>query len=243
MEFLLDDPGFEDVALSYKPSLERIGIKVTIRTSIQRSSRTGCAISTMKSSPASSPRAFARQRTARILGFGRRRPQGQPQPIGIKNPVVDKIIDLIIFVEEPRRADRGDEGPRPRAVCGTTTWFPHFYRAENWYPHWNRFSYPEKNPDYSVGFPTLWWWDEEKAKRRRPINEMSGYPRAWRSAFSSLPACAEPRQGLSAFGDLNYPPDFTHFDYVNPDAPKGGRLATLGAYWRSIHSIPSTATS
>ena len=33
--------------------------------------------------------------------------------------------------------------------------------------------------------------------------------------------------GLSAFGDLKYPKDFAHFDYVNPDAPKGGRLATL----------------
>lgn len=32
--------------------------------------------------------------------------------------------------------------------------------------------------------------------------------------------------GMSAFGDLKYPPDFKHFDYVNPDAPKGGSIAT-----------------
>ena len=32
--------------------------------------------------------------------------------------------------------------------------------------------------------------------------------------------------GLSAFGDLKYPPDFEHFDYVNPGAPKGGELIT-----------------
>lgn len=31
--------------------------------------------------------------------------------------------------------------------------------------------------------------------------------------------------GLSAFGTLKYGPDFTHFDYVNPDAPKGGSLS------------------
>jgi microcin C transport system substrate-binding protein len=31
--------------------------------------------------------------------------------------------------------------------------------------------------------------------------------------------------GLSAFGDLALPPDFKHFDYVNPDAPKGGLLS------------------
>lgn len=37
-------------------------------------------------------------------------------------------------------------------------------------------------------------------------------------------AQAEPRHGLSAFGDLKYPASFRHFDYVNPDAPKGGEL-------------------
>jgi microcin C transport system substrate-binding protein len=31
--------------------------------------------------------------------------------------------------------------------------------------------------------------------------------------------------GLSSFGELNYPPDFKHFSYVNPNAPKGGTLA------------------
>ena len=34
--------------------------------------------------------------------------------------------------------------------------------------------------------------------------------------------------GLSAFGDLKYAADFKHFDWVNPDAPKGGRLAMIG---------------
>ncbi len=36
------------------------------------------------------------------------------------------------------------------------------------------------------------------------------------------------RHGLSAFGELKYPPDFRHFDYVNPDAPTGGRLSMIG---------------
>lgn len=30
--------------------------------------------------------------------------------------------------------------------------------------------------------------------------------------------------GYSLWGDLKYPPGFAHFDYVNPDAPKGGEL-------------------
>ena len=35
--------------------------------------------------------------------------------------------------------------------------------------------------------------------------------------------------GISAFGELKYPPDFPHFDYVNPDAPKGGFISFRGA--------------
>ncbi len=31
--------------------------------------------------------------------------------------------------------------------------------------------------------------------------------------------------GFSEFGDLKYGPGFAHFDYVNPDAPKGGELS------------------
>ena len=34
--------------------------------------------------------------------------------------------------------------------------------------------------------------------------------------------------GISAFGELRYPPDFPHFDYVNPDAPKGGTMSFRG---------------
>lgn len=48
------------------------------------------------------------------------------------------------------------------------------------------------------------------------------------SAIGPLPVLAEERHGLSIFGDLKYPADFKHFDYVNPDAPKGGRLRTMG---------------
>ena len=30
--------------------------------------------------------------------------------------------------------------------------------------------------------------------------------------------------GMSLFGKLKYPPDFKHFDYANPEAPKGGAI-------------------
>lgn len=38
--------------------------------------------------------------------------------------------------------------------------------------------------------------------------------------------------GYSFYGDLTYPADFPHFNYVNPNAPKGGEisLSTLGTF-------------
>ena len=37
------------------------------------------------------------------------------------------------------------------------------------------------------------------------------------------------RHGMSAFGDLKYPADFKHFDYVEPNAPKGGMFSHVGS--------------
>ncbi|MBR1222118.1 ABC transporter substrate-binding protein [Bradyrhizobium sp. U87765 SZCCT0131] len=40
-------------------------------------------------------------------------------------------------------------------------------------------------------------------------------------------AATSAAHGMSVFGDLKYPADFHHFDYVNPDAPKGGVFSTI----------------
>ena len=48
--------------------------------------------------------------------------------------------------------------------------------------------------------------------------------------------------GLSVFGDLKYPADFHHFDYVNVDAPKGGVFSTIPsgrAYNQSFQTFNS----
>src|SRR6516165_7345530 len=49
---------------------------------------------------------------------------------------------------------------------------------------------------------------------------------------STVTAQAAATHGMSLFGDLKYGPDFKHFDYVNPDAPKGGtmRYAAIGTF-------------
>ena len=52
------------------------------------------------------------------------------------------------------------------------------------------------------------------------------------AAFVASPAHAEPAHALAMHGAPKYPADFTHFDYVNPDAPKGGavKLGATGSF-------------
>jgi microcin C transport system substrate-binding protein len=48
--------------------------------------------------------------------------------------------------------------------------------------------------------------------------------------------------GMSAFGDLKYPADFHHFDYINPEAPKGGTFSlipSVRAYNQSFFTFNS----
>ncbi len=56
-------------------------------------------------------------------------------------------------------------------------------------------------------------------------------------SFPSMPMAGtldgvEGKHGIAMHGDLKYPADFTHFDYVNPNAPKGGkvRMHSIGTY-------------
>ncbi len=59
------------------------------------------------------------------------------------------------------------------------------------------------------------------------------------AAAASLTPCmlafpargGEPDHGFSIFGKLKYPNDFKYFEYVNPDAPKGGRIVTTAPNW------------
>lgn len=46
------------------------------------------------------------------------------------------------------------------------------------------------------------------------------------------PAGAQPRHGMALYGEPKYGPDFRHFDYVNPNAPKGGKvtLQAIGSF-------------
>ncbi len=55
--------------------------------------------------------------------------------------------------------------------------------------------------------------------------------------FAASAFAAERQHGLSAFGDLVYPTDFTHFAYADPDAPKGGTFSLVG--WGGVTTFNS----
>lgn len=61
----------------------------------------------------------------------------------------------------------------------------------------------------------------------------------------SSPAPAEEGwlHAITSIGEPKYPPGFKHFDYVNPEAPKGGlvRLSTIGTF-DSLNLVPPKGT-
>lgn len=67
---------------------------------------------------------------------------------------------------------------------------------------------------------------------RRTLLKLTGAAAAF-SAMPRLPAFAggAASHGLSVFGDLKYAPDFAAFDYVNANAPKGGRMVFTAPSW------------
>jgi microcin C transport system substrate-binding protein len=68
--------------------------------------------------------------------------------------------------------------------------------------------------------------------RRHILKIASGLPFAGATSVASLADDRVFRHGISLLGEPKYKAGFSHFDYVNPDAPKGGkiRLAILGSF-------------
>jgi microcin C transport system substrate-binding protein len=164
VEFLADDPSFERVFLFYKPSLERLGIAVSVRTvddsQYQNRLRNwDFDIITMSRgeslSPGNEQRAYWGSQAADQAG--------SPNLIGIKNPAVDAMIDAVIFAKS-----RDDLVAATQALDRVLLW--NYYVVPQWTynkvrsARWDRFSHPESLPKYGASaFPTVWWWDAAKA--------------------------------------------------------------------------------
>ncbi|MGB0506593.1 MAG: ABC transporter substrate-binding protein, partial [Pikeienuella sp.] len=81
---------------------------------------------------------------------------------GVADPAVDQLIDKIIFAK-----DRAELEAASKALDRVLTW-NHYAIFQIYSPHeriawWDKFGRPEVQASREVGFPSLWWWDEEKA--------------------------------------------------------------------------------
>lgn len=166
LEILISLPAFERVALFYKPSLERLGITVTVRQ-VDTSQYIN--------------RWRARDYDMIITGWGQSLSPGNEQRdywgssaadregsnnyAGIKDPGVDALIEKVIYA-----TSREELVAATRALDRVL--LAHDYVVPSWnYPNtrtarWNRFSHPDQMPEYGGdSFPTIWWWDAEKAAK------------------------------------------------------------------------------
>ena len=157
-EILLVNPAFERIVQPFARNLDRLGVKATLRTvdSAQYQNRMDSfdfdmtvEVFGQSQSPGNEQRDFWGSESADIDG-GR-------NLIGVKNPVVDALIDEVIFAE-----DREALVAATRALDRVLLW--NHYVIPNWHvqiyrvAYWNKFESPEIPPRFGLGFNT-WWVD------------------------------------------------------------------------------------
>ena len=166
VEILVQDPSAERIALFFKPSLERIGVTTSIRVAddAQYQNRIRSFDFDMiidqwgeSLSPGNEQREFWGSQAAMQ--------PGSRNTIGIQNPVVDALIEQVIYAK-----DREQLVAATRAMDRVLLWnfyvVPQFTYGFSRYARWDRFSHAEPLPKYGrSGLPSLWWYDAEKAAR------------------------------------------------------------------------------
>jgi microcin C transport system substrate-binding protein len=166
VEILTEEPTIERIILFYKPSLERLGIGVSVRTvddpqyeNRLRSWDFDMIIGTWPESlsPGNEQRDYWSSQAADT--------PGSRNYIGIKNPAVDALIERVIFAK-----DRAELVAATRALDRVLLWnhyvVPQFTYDKSRTARWDRFSRPDPLPKYGASaFPTVWWWDAEKAAK------------------------------------------------------------------------------
>ena len=166
VEFLAEDPSTMRFVLFYKPSLQRIGMTVNVRLvdSAQYENRLRqwdfdiiTATWGESLSPGNEQRGYWGSAAADI--------PGSRNLVGIKNTAVDKLIDRVIYAH-----DREELVAATHALDRVLLW--NFYVVPQWSygkqrtARWDRFGRPHNMPKYGLAaFPTIWWWDKEKAAK------------------------------------------------------------------------------
>lgn len=165
IEFLGNDPVDERVAGPLIDNLRRLGIDATLRIvdDSQYTNRTrafdfdmlAVAGFQQSNSPGNEQRDFFSSTAADT--------SGSRNLAGIKNPIVDALIDRVIFA-----TDRDDLIAATHALDRVLLW--NYYMIPQWHlgkiriAYWNKFGIPEKQPAYSGVDQNSWWIDPDKEK-------------------------------------------------------------------------------
>jgi microcin C transport system substrate-binding protein len=160
-EILLDGPPFERHTLPFVKNLERLGIEATVRTvdPAQYQNRmtdfdfdVTVEAFGQSLSPGNEQRDYWGSEAAGI--------PGSRNVIGIKDPVVDHLIDKII--QAPTREDLVTA---TRALDRVLLWghyvIPHWHSRTFRVAYWNKFDRPATNPPYGLSLFS-WWVDPVK---------------------------------------------------------------------------------
>jgi microcin C transport system substrate-binding protein len=166
VEVLISQPEWERIVLFYKPSLERLGVQMSVRyvddaqyENRLRSWDYDMIVGTWGQglSPGNEQRNYWTSQAAATAG--------SRNYAGIKNPAVDALVDRIIFAKS-----RAELVATSKALDRVLLW--NFYVVPQWTygkvrtVRWDRFGRPTELPKYGNGaFPTIWWFDQAKAAK------------------------------------------------------------------------------
>jgi microcin C transport system substrate-binding protein len=160
-EILIDEPTWERIVLPYVKNLERLGVAARVRNvdAAQYQKRIDeydfdmvVTVWRQSLSPGNEQRDF--------WGSAAATTPGTRNLAGIRDPSVDKLIELLI-----QAPDRKALIARTRALDRVLLWgyyvIPHFHLQAFRVAYWDRFGRPAIAPKYTFGFDT-WWIDPKK---------------------------------------------------------------------------------
>jgi microcin C transport system substrate-binding protein len=168
IEFLVSagDPNGERFVSFYRPSLERIGMTISIRSVdntqfINRERNRDFDMMTNVWGESLSPGNEQRGN----WGSQAADQVGSENLVGIKNEAVDTLIDRVIFAK-----DRAELVAATKALDRVLMWnhyvVPQWTYGKQRTARWDRFARPETMPLYgAAAFPTIWWWDAARAAK------------------------------------------------------------------------------
>jgi microcin C transport system substrate-binding protein len=164
-EILLNGPVIEPIATAFVTNLKRLGMNVSIRSvdSAQYVERVRKRdFDVMYSGWAQSLSPGNEQRF--FWGSTAADQNDSSNYAGIKDPGVDALIDRIIFADD-RETIVAATHALDRVLLAHHYVIPTYTLRRSRIARWDRFSHPDELPEFSIGFPTVWWYDEAKAAK------------------------------------------------------------------------------